>query len=874
VAVKGSADVSLHLILLGRKALPREELDHLLGQARERGVSLESLLSQQLPAEQLQAALRTRNRHASTCQACQAATYLLPNESPQKTPCEHCGAMELLPPAPTGRMAGPGKGRPPARGRPRGRPGGRRPTGRRPRLRPRGPRPAPPRPRPEPAWEPPVPVEAVAAEDDQPPAASDYGYESLTGQAPAPPGADDYQEFEEPLEATPVAGTPIAGIHDEHPADHEVPEQDDDRARRLRQAGAGFGYEPSEPEPRPRASARLGQVPSEAFEDPPAEEAPPADDVPDSRFAMPEAHRAPPEDPDRPRFGPPPGAEPKRIPPITESVAHILAYPVQNRESVALVTMGALFIMFLSLIPVWVMIKWIPVLALAVGYPFAYLVSVTEGAMQGREEVPGWPEFAFLEHLFMVLRLAVICAACFAPALLVGCLLFGTYLGMGDPPAPDPLWTRTVGSEAASLAPKDPEVGEDVSVAAITFLDAKTEAEVSLKSDKWTILALVSKDTGEEIGGEMGREEARSQVYDIERVGRAMDGDVRVLAVYADTANKLIYGQWHWAVPDEVRERFEEDSSGYGDDEYYDEYDDEEYYDEDYEDFDSREDIGDGLDDAQGRAGLIGGNLPPDPNYLDTKTSPFEHVQILRHPEFLWPEPFNKNKRLPAVFLIDPDGVIQREYSRGVYDEALYADLSNLRLGGDGHTMFSKPLPPAARGLEAPSSVVAGAGIGLVLLLLAAGFVYYPMALLLMAGFNTATASLLYPAGFRAIGVALKDYMALGAILLAASMIVGPTLEFAVRFGLSLFLPAWLAFIFSSMAQAWVTFYAQLVTAYGVGRYFYANQKRIGWFEKGGSQIDTDWASRQMKKFGKKLLRGGAGGDDDGGDDDGGGWDE
>ena len=49
ILVRESANVSLHLILMQRTVLSRNELDHLLKQASKQGVGLESLLERQIP---------------------------------------------------------------------------------------------------------------------------------------------------------------------------------------------------------------------------------------------------------------------------------------------------------------------------------------------------------------------------------------------------------------------------------------------------------------------------------------------------------------------------------------------------------------------------------------------------------------------------------------------------------------------------------------------------------------------------------------------------------------------------------------------------------------------------------------------------------
>lgn len=98
---------------------------------------------------------------------------------------------------------------------------------------------------------------------------------------------------------------------------------------------------------------------------------------------------------------------------------------------------------------------------------------------------------------------------------------------------------------------------------------------------------------------------------------------------------------------------------------------------------------------------------------------------------------------------------------------------------------------------------------------------YYPMAYLLMVAFTSGRAAWHYPAGLRAVLLTLPDYLVLLGI---CAFVVG------VQTGLELATGAFLNPVFAMVLQSVVAFYAAIVLAHAVGRYYFANREALGWF--------------------------------------------
>jgi hypothetical protein len=181
--------------------------------------------------------------------------------------------------------------------------------------------------------------------------------------------------------------------------------------------------------------------------------------------------------------------------------------------------------------------------------------------------------------------------------------------------------------------------------------------------------------------------------------------------------------------------------------------------------------------------------------------------------------------------VLDPQGVIKREYATGVDDEQLFGDLLDLMSGGDGDALRVS-LPPSAYGITAKGL---GAGpvvaFGLVLLFVGFGLFYLPMAMLLMVSFNDGAMAFQYPAGLKAISVAAKDYVVVAGLFLGTS-IVGWLMNGLAKVTISKVMPPILGWFVCQYVNHWIWFYGALVSTYAVGRFYYRNREAIGWFSK------------------------------------------
>jgi hypothetical protein len=895
-----SADTSFRLIAEQKKLISRERLSEATRQAREQGVSLESVISEggDLPPGQLERILGTRERHGRTCKGCGERTYMLPGQTPLNTPCEHCGG-DLISAAgdkgrSTGRPSRPSGGAPrPSGGAPRPSGGAPRPSGGAPRPsggapRPSGGAPRPgggaPRPSggaprpgggaPRPSGrqgrpsgrpitsgprKPPTisgrplgkssseiaaeaasqaaaqsPLEGVTfGESDnlsppvRPPeddagGADDLDFRSVAYDASTPPEAPQDATISEPPPEFSDGGTgpgpsaPAGGsgagasgqtVGSPAPGGRRQPKVGDaDYAQSLRQAGGGFGYEPTEIET-VKPAGRLGVVSTpSAFVAPPGPEEDDFDEGEAGRF-MPPAE-------DMVQVG----AIRAPVPPLRSEIGRILKLPL-NPHGLAMIALGAMLVFFLSAVMGRVpCIFLIPLIGLFL-YPTAYLIKVMRCAMSGQEDLADWPDFDFGGLLGDGLRMAMVFVASGFP-IVVGACVFGAAAGMLGGSKKKAEVVKSIGEQAHMAAGETPKIAPGTDVSDVVFLAAGQQDEVRVGEGKWTVLGLLGRSEADDTGMTQAMDDMPTggfgislmhawQIYDMDRVGQAAGRDkVRVLAVYADPDERIIQSKFPWLIPPPE-----------GDD------DDDDAFDET-----RRASINADLQSAMDKGATLHGGRrtrqPPGVNELKV-------TEVVRTSGWVFPGAFEKIKRIPCVYLIDPQGKIVREYSTGAYDELIYGDLLNAMTGGDGHAQpVSLPydIKPTG-GLSIAAFATGGARVVLFILFLVfvvAGLFYYPMANILMGVFDSPTTPFFYPAGFRAMAVAWKDYLALAGVLVGLNVVAGlwGTLG---SFLLGHILPWPLDGLVINSVAGCISFYSGIVSSYAIGRYYYANQEAIGW---------------------------------------------
>ena len=632
----------------------------------------------------------------------------------------------------------------------------------------------------------------------------------------------------------------------------------------MRQEGGGLGYEPEPPPPSPPDVAADGPpadapepvaaplAPAHRFAPPPfvgapastAADAPRDDD--DARFRPPPAHAD-----DDARFAPPAahlaaapaglqGTVARPTLPLLQELGKILAFPVSTSFGLFMVSAGAALLFFVYLVvlnpvgivPLPALIALLPVIF----YIYSYLVCVTESASQGKEELPDWPDIG--SALGLAWRIILATVASFAPAALTCCLLF-----KADWSGPDRRVRPTIGPQAVNLAGTEGLVAVGTAAGDAGFVTL--DGDPTVLTGRWTVLGLLGKDMVDETGTDEAFAAMPSagfgvvidhmaQIYDLDRVGQALEGEVNVLAAYADPRCKIVWGRHPYAVPEAVREQ-----RGYGvSDASADEgpgeaeeaggaLDDP----DDLEAFDMHDETQAALRRARGTAernAIAQGAPARRPE--DPANNPFKTIRFVRSDDYVFPAPFTEVRRLPAVYVLDPRGVVRREYATGVHDEQLYGDLLDLMGGGDGDALPAS-LPASTYG-EA-SQVVGSAGkllgVGLLGLLLLFAVFYFPMALLLMVAFNDGWMAFQYPAGLRAIGAATKDYLVVAGLFVGTS-VFGWVLKLVMSVTLSRALPSSIAWLLRDYLNQWIWFYGALVAAYAVGRFYYRNREAIGWF--------------------------------------------
>jgi len=842
--VSKSGNVSFHLIAVHKRVASKAKLDRLLERANRDRVPLEDLVLEEglAPRERVAEVLRVRDRHGLPCGACAEVTYLLPGQSPATRPCERCGGQ--LQPARGGRP-GPAAPPPPGGPRPRGGPGpSGRPLGRRPRpLAPGAPPPRrpEPEPEPEPEEEPSVSADAAgAAAGGLGPA--DYGYDPG-------PGGDDVPELPEPeadfVDDFGASGT-FGAVAPEPPRANEP-----DTRRVSRMEAMGLGYAPQEPEPagppaggEPEAAppsgaavgGPVGGADDARFEPPPEHATPPAAAAPpddDARFRPPDddARFRPPDD--DARFRPPDthvvGARTGRpagpVRPLWQDFGALITLPLRSGAGILVTTVGAFLLAAAGFAAQFGLFMLIAALFVIV-FVYSYAVRVTEYAMSGGEDLPDWEADAS-DMVPLTGRLLMLYLACFFPALLVCCTstfmaggIGGLGGGVGGGGEPD----LTIGEAAYATASGLPHIeGESAADAELLDLDGDYVGV----GGEWTIVGLLDEDGGDldaklrdtPRGGPGTAIVDGYQIYDLDRVGRALEGDVRVLAAYKDPDAYLIGELWPF-----TRELDEADFVA----------EEPTFVDEDLSEFDP--DVEGDLDEARDLADTgarLGAFMPVN---VDGRpiVDPFRSVELVRTEEYAWPEPFDDVARIPAVYVVDPEGRIVKEYRTGVHDTRLYADVQDLLDGGDGEPWFEADLPAGvAREGGGSGSATAGAGVfvlGMVaaLILVAVGAFYFPMGFLLMVAFGNWKMPFMYAAGFRAMAAGFGDYLILAGFVVL-QYVAAPLLGFFLQAALGAAVGL-LAIPIAAFVNNWIGFYLTLCAAWGCGRFYYANREAIGWF--------------------------------------------
>ncbi|HBP21402.1 MAG TPA: hypothetical protein DEA08_26895 [Planctomycetes bacterium] len=829
-----SADISFRLIAEQKKLLTREQLGEAIRTAREQGVSLESVISEagHLPPDQFERILRTRERHGRTCKKCGARTYLLPGQNPGNTPCEHCGG-ELSP-------AGPGGKRPPATG-PQGRQG----------PGPGGPVARPPRPAAPP------PASAIGNQDPASQRIDDHDDLALSSIAPGDPEIEEAQAYAAAIandpDKTPPAGTRVSSTWEEEPPapppssqpssppsgqrvsstweeDPPAPEpapqpsgkrigstweEDPGQAtlappdstpvgapvassgepQQLRQQGGGFGYEPpTGDEPTlPRRSGRLGVASTGQRYEPPTQG--PMDGVDDAAFMPPAEHMA------QVAAGMGVGAPRAPAPPLRTEIGKILALPL-NGTGIAFIVMGALLVTLLNNVPFFFKMG-VMVLIL---YPTTYMIRVMRAGMIGHEELPDWPDLDFGELFGNGIRVFMVGLASFLPIVLGFCLFTAAVASSASSKPKGPV-ILSIGEMAHQSAGTVANVPKGTDVSDVTFTDVKEDVDVKLGGGRWTIVGMLGQSLADDTGmtQEMidmptgnvmvGTINHGYQIYDLDRVGQALP-QVQVLAAYADPDERIIASKFPWLVDSD--EGYEDESD---------------------------------VDRARRRAmemARMGAGAVRRPG-----ASPLKAITVVKTERFTFPGAFEELRRLPCVYVIDPQGKVAKEYPTGVFDEKIYADVQNLMAGGDGDSSATslpydiKPVSGFSLGAIFQGGAMLIMGV-LMFVLVIAGLVYWPMANVLMGVFDSPTTPFLYPAGFRAIAVAWKDYLALALVLIGLSLLA---MAWAVIGGFlfGAMLPWPLDAILVQGGAALFGFYSQIVQYYAIGRYYYANKEAIGW---------------------------------------------
>lgn len=602
------------------------------------------------------------------------------------------------------------------------------------------------------------------------------------------------------------------------------------RARDLRQQGGGFGYEPPEelaPRPaRPGVGGAVGAAvgagvgagstvigPDAGAET--VDEPSPYEPSDDDRFAPPAEHMS--------AYG----SEEKEVvvPPLREDIKRILKLPLE-KDGIGMLVLGTFMVSVSGMLPL-TPFTLLPALAF-MAYPITFLIDCTRWGSLGRNNLPNFPDFdmGLIANLW---RTILVWLACAVPAILVALLMVPVLGALGSSAkkkGAGALPVFSIGESAydARRAEGDWFVPKGTDMSGTTFLEPGTDSEVSLGGE-WTVIGLLNRSNADDTMTtveftDMGAASALGgagipgfQAHDLDRVGRAMAGKVKVYAAYADPDERIVQGRFPWLRPDGGSDEWEEESAP----------DDPQA---------AREAAArDALDKASAKMTFNRAKRRRDNGiYVST---PFEGLQVLKTSDWTFPGAFEGIKPLPVVYVLDASGKVVKEYGAGVDDEQLYGDLENLMRGGDGDAS-RKSLPPHIKpptGFGLGSVAAGGTLVVLVLIfipLVLAGYFYWPAAQLIMVTFDSGQMAFNYPAAIRAIRAGFKDYLALTGIIVGLS-IAGGLIGWAIHLIL-FFAPGFVRGGVAAFVKNVFVFYSQVVGAYAIGRYYYANKEAIGWF--------------------------------------------
>ncbi|MEZ6186665.1 MAG: hypothetical protein R3F62_16850 [Planctomycetota bacterium] len=470
-------------------------------------------------------------------------------------------------------------------------------------------------------------------------------------------------------------------------------------------------------------------------------------------------------------------------------VGNLVLYPVRTPHSIALVCLGAVLLALVggaARFSVGVLGVGCCGLAVMGIYVWMFLIDVTRTGISGGEEVPPFPDFDVESAVGTFVRVLSLQIACYLPVILLTCvsLTFArdaiAFLIERNYP--------TIGSEAHLLS-GDAQRLKGQSAADALLYDLEGD-RIEL-SGQWTILGLLGQDVGDDTVDfqdlPTGTVNHGFQIYDLDRVGRALSGKVTVLAAYADPRRRILSARWPFTIPEDERNEMHELM------------------------VEHEEELGE-LDDFG----------------FGPLHNPFVTIRFANSEEAWFPAPFETERRFPQVYVLDPSGKIVRQYDTGVYDQKLYADVLSLMAGGDGDAW---PTSLPGHVYVTPGETPQGSSSSFVLLLgimgLAAlfGLVYFPMAYLLMVLHDSPASPWLYPLAFRSMLAAPGDYAAL--LVIGVGILV---LSWVAQIFLGVLFASAPWFLQLLLVQApgnFLAFYSQVALCYAAGRFYYLNQDRL-----------------------------------------------
>jgi len=639
------------------------------------------------------------------------------------------------------------------------------------------------------------------------------GYDPPAGLARRrpPPGS--------PPGGSPSPGAPSGG----EPPVRETVKAPSSSPRDLRQQGGGFAYEPPE-ELAPRPPRRGVGAPLGAAIGAGAAAAGPiagADTVDD-----PSPHD------DDPRFAPRAEhfaehshtEEEVHVPLLREDIKRILKLPVE-KGGIGMLVLGTLMVSVSTMIPL-TPFTLLPALAF-MAYPITFLIDCTRYGSLGRNHLPNFPDFdmGLIANLWRTIQVWFACAM---PAIVILVPMFFLMGALGSSKRKEaralPVFSIGESAYDARRAEKDWYVPKGTDMSGTVFLEPGTDADVTLGGE-WTVVGLLNRSNADDTMTtveftDMGAASALGsggipgfQAHDLDRVGRAMAGRVKVYATYADPDERIVRSRFPWLRPGGGSEEWEEE--------------------EDPDDPQAAREAAarDALDKAGQKMTFNRAKRNRDNGIYVTNR--FQGLEVLKTSDWTFPGAFSGIKPLPVVYVLNAEGKVVMEYGSGVDDEQLYGDLENLMRGGDGGGS-RKMLPPHIKPPQgfALASMAAGGGLVIMILifipLVLAGYFYWPAAQLIMVTFDSGGMAFNYPAAIRAIRAGFKDYLALVGIIVGLSfigMLVGQLISMILFFA-----PGFIRGGLSSFVSSVFYFYSQVVGAYAIGRYYYVNKEAIGWF--------------------------------------------